>query len=164
MFEIQGKHNTAKVYAETIESEAYAQILELCNQEFTAGESIRLMPDCHGGAGCTIGTTMTLNTRKIVPNLVGVDISCGVTVAEVGDIDIDLPKLDTFIKANIPMGFSVRKSGHRFINELTDPKSSYCLKKLRYAKDLGLQKAYLSVGTLGGGENMVATMYARNIQ
>ena len=155
MFEIQGKHNTAKVYAETIESEAYAQILELCNQESMKDQSIRLMPDCHAGAGCTIGTTIHITNGRIIPNLVGVDICCGVTVAELGDIDIDLEKFDGFIRNNIPMGFSIRKNGHRFISELTDEKSSYCLRKLRCAKSVNITKGLHSIGTLGGGNHFI---------
>ena len=76
MIKIEGKYNTAKVFTDNIESEARAQIMELCNQEFVKDSIIRIMPDTHAGAGCTIGTTMTI-TDKIVPNLVGVDIGCG---------------------------------------------------------------------------------------
>ena len=75
MIELKGKYNTAKVFTEVIEETAIGQIIELCNQKFIAGETIRIMPDVHAGAGCTIGTTMTI-TDKIVPNLVGVDIGC----------------------------------------------------------------------------------------
>ena len=73
MIEIRGKYNTAKVFTDVVEEGALAQILQLCNQEFTADSRIRVMPDVHAGAGCTIGTTMTI-ADKIVPNLVGVDI------------------------------------------------------------------------------------------
>ncbi|MBQ2097198.1 MAG: RtcB family protein, partial [Bacteroidales bacterium] len=73
---ITGQYNTAKVFTDTLEETAEQQIETLCNQEFTSGAKIRLMPDVHTGAGCTIGTTMTI-TDKIVPNLVGVDIGCG---------------------------------------------------------------------------------------
>lgn len=75
MIELQGKYNTAKVFTDNVEQTAVGQIIELCNQEFVRGESIRIMPDVHAGKGCTIGTTMTI-TDKIVPNLVGVDIGC----------------------------------------------------------------------------------------
>src|SRR5699024_8279210 len=76
MIEITGKYNSAKIFTDVVDSASTAQVLELCNQEFTAGSRIRMMPDIHAGAGCTIGTTMTI-TDKIVPNLVGVDIGCG---------------------------------------------------------------------------------------
>ena len=80
MIEIRGKYNTAKVFTGNIEPSASAQILELCNQPFVEGSLIRIMPDVHTGAGCTIGTTMTIKD-KVVPNLVGVDVGCGMTVA-----------------------------------------------------------------------------------
>ena len=76
MIEIKGKYNTAKIYTENVEEASREQILTLCNQAFTEGTIIRMMPDVHAGAGCTIGTTMTIKD-KIVPNLVGVDIGCG---------------------------------------------------------------------------------------
>ena len=76
MIEIKGKYNEAKIFTDVVDSASIAQVQELCNQEFTAGSRIRLMPDIHAGAGCTIGTTMTI-TDKVVPNLVGVDIGCG---------------------------------------------------------------------------------------
>lgn len=75
MIEVQGKYNNAKIFTDVVDSTSIAQVLELCNQEFTAGSRIRMMPDIHAGAGCTIGTTMTI-TDKVVPNLVGVDIGC----------------------------------------------------------------------------------------
>lgn len=70
---LKGKYNEAKVFTDNIEPQAKSQILELCDQEFAAGEKIRIMPDVHAGIGCTIGTTMTI-TDKVIPNLVGVDI------------------------------------------------------------------------------------------
>ena len=73
---IRGKYNTAKVFTDVIDASAISQIIEMCNQEPFAGSSIRIMPDVHAGAGCTIGTTMTI-TDKVIPNLVGVDIGCG---------------------------------------------------------------------------------------
>ena len=82
MIEVKGKYNTAKVFTEVIDEASIAEIITLCNQEFTKESKIRLMPDVHAGAGCTIGTTMTI-TDKIVPNLVGVDIGCGMEVIKV---------------------------------------------------------------------------------
>ena len=73
MMELKGKYNTAKVFTDVVAQSAISQVIELLNQEFTAGSRIRMMPDIHAGAGCTIGTTMTI-TDKVVPNLVGVDI------------------------------------------------------------------------------------------
>ena len=76
MFEIKGKVNTAICYATVVEDAAIEQIKRMCDCEFTEGSRIRIMPDVHAGAGCTIGTTMTVN-GKAVPNVVGVDIGCG---------------------------------------------------------------------------------------
>lgn len=84
MIELQGKHYTAKVFTDNIENSAVSQIINLLNQEFVAGSKIRIMPDTHAGAGCTIGTTMTI-TDKAVPNLVGVDIGCGMETVLLGD-------------------------------------------------------------------------------
>ena len=80
MIELTGKYNTAKVFTDHAESSAVAQIQHLLGQPFIAGSQIRVMPDCHAGMGCTVGMTMTV-TNKICPNLIGVDISCGVHVA-----------------------------------------------------------------------------------
>ena len=77
MTEIKGKVNTAVCYAAVVEDEAIEQIRRMCDHDFTAGSRIRIMPDVHAGRGCTIGTTMTI-TDKVVPNLVGVDIGCGI--------------------------------------------------------------------------------------
>ena len=82
MIEIQGKYNQARIFTDLADSAALAQVQELCNQEFTAGSRIRLMPDIHAGKGCTIGTTMTI-TDKIVPSMVGVDIGCGMETTRI---------------------------------------------------------------------------------
>ncbi|WCS70042.1 hypothetical protein Goe27_01640 [Bacillus phage vB_BsuM-Goe27] len=72
MIEVRGKYNSAKIFTDNIEETAMGQVIELCNQEFAKDSKIRIMPDVHAGAGCTIGTTMTI-TDKVVPNLVGVN-------------------------------------------------------------------------------------------
>ena len=77
MFDLNGKYATARIFTNNVENEALSQIYELCNQEFVKGCKVRIMPDVHAGKGCTIGTTMEIKD-KVVPNLVGVDISCGV--------------------------------------------------------------------------------------
>ena len=76
MIEVKGKYNTAEVFTDNLEESGRVQIERLCNQPYAEGSKIRMMPDVHAGAGCTIGTTMTI-TDKICPNLVGVDIGCG---------------------------------------------------------------------------------------
>ena len=96
MIEIKGKYNEAKIFTDVVDSASIAQVQELCNQEFTAGSRIRLMPDIHAGAGCTIGTTMTI-TDKVVPNLVGVDIGCGMETTRIREGRLELQKLDKLI-------------------------------------------------------------------
>lgn len=89
MIPLRGKYNTAKVFTDNIEQEAVSQIINLLNQEFVYGSKIRIMPDAHAGAGCTIGTTMTI-TDKVVPNLVGVDIGCGMETVLLADKHVEL--------------------------------------------------------------------------
>ena len=95
MLEIKGKYNTAKIFTDVVDQASIAQVLQLCNQEFTTGSKIRLMPDIHAGSGCTIGTTMTI-TNKIVPNLVGVDIGCGMEIIKIKEKHIELQKLEKY--------------------------------------------------------------------
>ena len=106
MQEIKGKYASAKIYADVVEQAALDQIQTLCDQPFAEGSHIAVMPDVHAGAGCTIGTTMTIDTLhgKVCPNLVGVDIGCGMNVTELGNIDIDFSKLDEVIHKLIPSG------------------------------------------------------------
>lgn len=96
MIEIKGKVNTALCYASVVDSNAIEQIRRMCDYEFTAGSKIRIMPDVHAGKGCTIGTTMTV-TDKAVPNVVGVDIGCGMYTVNLGRGDLDFAKLDASI-------------------------------------------------------------------
>lgn len=108
MFEIVGKYNTAKVYADIVEQEAYSQIQNLVNQKFSEGSNIAIMADTHAGKGCVIGFTQTIKD-KVVPNLVGVDIGCGMLVLKVSkDFIMDLPKLDKVIHQKIPSGMNHR--------------------------------------------------------
>ena len=106
MQEIKGQYANAKIYADVVEQAALDQIQTLCNQPFAEGSHIAVMPDVHAGAGCTIGTTMTVDPLhgRICPNLVGVDIGCGMNVTELGNIDIDFSKLDEVINTMIPSG------------------------------------------------------------
>ena len=112
MIELTGAYATAKVYTDFIEPSAEGQIRALCDQPFGAGSKIRIMPDVHTGKGCTIGTTMTVDDF-VVPNLVGVDIGCGMDVVRLEEKRINLPELDSFITKNIPHGRDVRERPHR---------------------------------------------------
>jgi tRNA-splicing ligase RtcB (3'-phosphate/5'-hydroxy nucleic acid ligase) len=147
MLEIKGKYNTAKVFTDKVEATAAKQILELCNQEFVKDSVIRIMPDTHAGAGCTIGTTMTIQD-KIVPNLVGVDIGCGMFVSMLEKTKLDLVRLDKIIRAFVPSGFEVREAPHAY-NALVD------LDNLKCKEHINLTRARLSIGTLGGGNHFI---------
>ena len=143
MIEVNGKYNSAKIYTDVVDQASIAQVIELCNQEFTAGSKIRLMPDIHAGAGCTIGTTMTI-TDKVVPNLVGVDIGCGMETIRVRETHMELQKLDKLIYGKIPSGVDIRAKPHR-IN----------LEELCCARHVDLLRAEKSIGTLGGGNHFI---------
>lgn len=147
MLEVKGQYNKAIVYTDNVEAGAIAQIETLCNQEFVAGSKIRIMPDVHSGAGCTIGTTMTI-TDKIVPNLVGVDIGCGIEVVKLENSHIELQKLDKIIYEKIPSGFNIRKKEHSFNEEID-------LTELRCKSEVNLARAKSSIGTLGGGNHFI---------
>lgn len=147
MIEITGACNMAKVYTDTLESSAEGQIRALCNQPFVEGSKVRIMPDVHAGKGCTIGTTMTV-TDKVVPNLVGVDIGCGMETVKLKEKRLDLPKLDSFIRQNIPCGRDVRERSHRSHGRIhIDELCCYNKVDIRRAKE--------SLGTLGGGNHFI---------
>lgn len=150
MIELQGKYNKAKVFTDNVEQEAIGQIIELCNQEFIKGSQIRIMPDVHAGKGCTIGTTMTI-TNKVVSNLVGVDIGCGMAVAEIDyePTEENLKRLDKVINENVPAGFNVRNKKHEYCRNI-DIKGLWCYKHLQ-----NTNRIELSLGTLGGGNHFI---------
>lgn len=143
---LQGRYNTADIFNDHVESSAVSQIIELLNQEFTQGSSIKIMPDVHTGIGCVIGTTMTLH-GKVVPNLVGVDIGCGVGVRKLCGKP-DFKRLDRVVHQYVPSGFAVRTSPHRLLDRraITD---------LKCAEAVNLRRADLSIGTLGGGNHFI---------
>lgn len=145
MKKIAGKYNTAIAFLNELEETATEQITELCNQEFIKDAKIRIMPDAHAGAGCVIGTTMTI-TDKIVPNLVGVDISCGILAVKIDTQEVDFERLDNSIRKHIPSGFDV----HKFKNDEFDLKELKCFNNLTNVKHLDC-----SLGTLGGGNHFI---------
>ncbi len=108
MIELKGKYNKAKIFTDVVDETSISEIILLLNQEFVSDSKIRLMPDVHAGAGCTIGTTMTI-TDKIVPNLVGVDIGCGMETIKIKEKHIELQQLDKLIYQKIPSGFDIEK-------------------------------------------------------
>lgn len=147
MIILNGKYNSAKVFTEIIDEGAIAQIIELCNQPISENSSIRIMPDVHAGAGCTIGTTMTVSD-KIIPNLVGVDIGCGMETIRLKEKHIEVQKLDKLIYEKIPSGFEIRRKAHRYIEKID-------LAKLYCYKHIDPLRAEMSIGTLGGGNHFI---------
>lgn len=147
MIILNGKYNSANVYTDIIDEGAIRQIIELCSQPMSEGSQIRIMPDVHAGAGCTIGTTMTI-TDKVVPNLVGVDIGCGMETIILKEKHIELQKLDKLIYEKIPSGFDIRKKVHRYAEKI-DLTQLYCYEHIDPVR------AELSIGTLGGGNHFI---------
>lgn len=142
--EINGKCGTAICYAKVIESSAVEQIKTMCDYEPARGSKIRIMPDVHAGTGCTIGTTMTI-TDKVIPNVVGVDIGCGMYTVKLAEKEIDFEKLDEGAHY-IPSGMNVWEGRH----ERFDLQKLYCFRELKDTKRLER-----SLGTLGGGNHFI---------
>lgn len=144
MIEVKGKYNTATIYTDNIEEAAYSQVLNLMNQKFADGSKFAIMPDCHAGAGCVIGLTMKV-VDKVVPNLVGVDIGCGMLVVKVDrSFKFDLEKVDRIWHEDIPSGMNWRTKKHEFADraKIEDILAHVNVEKLKF-----------SVGTLGGGNH-----------
>lgn len=144
MFEIKGKVNTAFCYATVVEDEAIEQIRRMCDYPLTEGSRVRIMPDVHAGKGCTIGTTMTI-TDKVVPNIVGVDIGCGMYTVNLGKTELDFEKLDEVVHG-IPSGRTVWEGRQ----ERFDLTALSCHRSLQNTKWLER-----SLGTLGGGNHFI---------
>lgn len=144
MFEIKGKVNTALCYAKVVEEEAIEQIRRMCDYEFTQGCQIRIMPDVHAGKGCTIGTTMTIVDRA-VPNIVGVDIGCGMYTVNLGKVIIDFARLDEAAHF-VPSGKNIWEGRQ----EKFDLQELRCYRSLKNTKWLER-----SLGTLGGGNHFI---------
>ena len=142
--EIRGRCGVAIVYAKVIEEEAIAQIRRMCDYEFTEGVSIRIMPDVHWGKGCTIGTTMTVRD-KVVPNLVGVDIGCGMYTVDLGKGEIDLTRFDAAAHY-VPSGRNLWDGRQ----EKFDLLGLRCYRALKDTKRIAR-----SLGTLGGGNHFI---------
>lgn len=149
MFDLNGKYATARIFTDNIENEAISQIYELCNQEFVDGCKVRIMPDVHAGKGCTIGTTMEIKD-KVVPNLVGVDISCGMLCIRLKEKEIDFKKLDDIIRKYIPSGMNVRDKA---IDSSKIRKIG--LQKLKCINNINIDRAEKSLGSLGGGNHFI---------
>ena len=147
MIELKGKYAQAKVFTDVVDNASISQVISLLNQPYAQGSRIRMMPDIHAGAGCTIGTTMTIRDR-ICPNLVGVDIGCGMETIRMKEKRIELQKLDKLIRQSIPSGFAIQSKPHRFAEQAD-------LEDLKCGKYVNLDRARKSIGTLGGGNHFI---------
>lgn len=130
------------MYTDNVDRETISQVIELLNQEYIEDSNIRVMPDCHAGAGCVIGTTMTIKD-KVCPNLVGVDIGCSVSAYKIKEKSVDLKKLDEVVNKYIPSGFSVHE----------EPIVSSNADKI--IAPVNIELAMRSLGTLGGGNHFL---------
>ena len=144
MFEIVGRKCTAICYATVVEDDAVEQIRRMCDYEMTEGSKVRIMPDVHFGKGCTIGTTMTI-VDKAVPNVVGVDIGCGMYTVNLGKVDIDLERFDEAAHY-IPSGMNTWEGR----KEKFDLQELCCYRELR-----NTGRIERSLGTLGGGNHFI---------
>ncbi|MFA5577353.1 MAG: RtcB family protein [Tissierellaceae bacterium] len=146
MIKIEGKYNTAMVFTDNVDPGAISQITSYLNQDYSKGRKIRIMPDVHLGVGITIGFTTDLG-EELVPNLVGVDIGCGILTVELGKVDINLEILDKIIYQNIPAGFNVQKEIKYRFDKLRD---LHCLRELKDTR-----RIERGIGSLGGGNHFI---------
>ena len=148
MFELKGKYATAKVFSDDVDSKSISQVIQFLNQPIAEGQKIRMMPDIHAGIGCTIGTTITI-TDKVVPNLVGSDIGCGMEVFYLDTDEIDFKRLDNIIRSKVPYGYNKRVVPHHFMKDfdLTELKCYFGL-------EAGSEGNFY-LGTLGGGNHFI---------
>jgi RNA-splicing ligase RtcB len=148
---LEGKYGKAKVYTELVEETAVEQIKELLNQPFAEDANIRIMPDVHAGAGCVIGTTMKIRD-KVCPNLVGVDIGCGMMTVPltVHEGEFDMKEFDGVVHYNIPAGFNVHSSPFDYPTQTATLLNLNCW---RYVKNQ--DRILNSLGTLGGGNHFI---------
>ena len=144
---IIGNFAEAAVYATGIDDYAKAQIKMICDNDISLGSKIRIMPDCHPGKVGPIGLTMTV-TNKVIPQLMGIDIGCGMLVSKIKVRNIEFPKLDKVIRENVPAGFVIRKAPHN--------KADFgAISDLRCIRAINGDKALKSLGTLGGGNHFI---------
>lgn len=149
---IKGAYTSAQIFTtknkETaIDPYAISQLQMICDQESSKGCRIRVMPDVHPGKVGTIGLTMTIG-EKILPNLIGIDIGCGMTLAQIKGKKLEYQKLDTVIRDSVPSGFSIRAKVHRFADE-------FDFDALRCTNHIHTDKARLSLGSLGSGNHFI---------
>ena len=147
MFEVNGRYGSAKIFTDLVDNESISQVVNMLNRPFAEGQTIRMMPDIHAGAGCTVGTTMTV-TDKICPNLIGVDIGCGMYAVRLEETDMDFGLLDSVIRKHVPSGFEIREKPLKQAEKTR-------IGDLLCRSFCDTDRAEKSVGTLGGGNHFI---------
>lgn len=147
MITISHTYNTAVIYADSIDSGTEGLIQAFCGCPVSEGSKIRIMPDVHAGKGCVVGTTMTV-TDRVAPGLIGVDIGCGISAIKLDCKRLELQKLDKLIHEKVPAGRNIRSKAHRFAENID-------LDTLLCQRHVQADKAYASIGTLGGGNHFI---------
>lgn len=148
MIEITGKYNSAVVYTDKLDPETKTQIATVLRQQAVADSKIRIMPDTHTGRNCVVGLTMTIIREKVIPSLIGADIGCGIRIAKISETIVNLPKLDKFIHENIPGASKIRKDCHPLASAID-------FSRLRCVDSVNAERAYHSIGSLGGGNHFI---------
>ncbi len=144
---VKGIYAEAKIFTDDVEEYAQAQVKMICDHQAAEGSRIRLMPDIHPGKVGPIGLSMTA-TDKVIPQLLGVDIGCGMTCVKLNRDNVEFQKLDRVIRENVPSGFAIRKEPHHMAAE-------FPYEKLHCARHVNRPKAERSLGTLGGGNHFL---------
>lgn len=144
---IKGIYAEAKIFTDDAEDYAKAQVKMICDNEVAKGSTICMMPDIHPGKIAPIGLSMTV-TDKIIPQLLGVDIGCGMTCVKINKEYAEFQKLDKIIRENVPAGFSIRKEPHHMA-------SDFSYEELSCIRHINKEKAKRSLGTLGGGNHFI---------
>lgn len=143
MIELKGKYSTAKIFTDVVDQESISQVMGILNLESLKDTQIRMMPDIHAGKGCTVGTTITLKD-KVIPNLTGVDIGCGMFLIKINEKSVDLEKLDKVITEQVPSGFSIH-------DEPLPEAETFDFSGFRCP--VNIENAKKSLGSLGGGNH-----------
>lgn len=147
MITIENTCNKAIVFADEIDAATHGLIDAFCGSPVSLGSRLRIMPDAHAGKGCVIGTTMTL-TDKVIPGMIGSDIGCGITAIKFRKNRLELQQADKRIREKIPAGKKIRERPHRFAEKAN-------LERLYCKRHIQRDKAYASIGTLGGGNHFI---------
>lgn len=167
MFNLNGKYGEATVYTDNVDEATISQVISVLNTPLAKNSSIKIMPDCHAGTGCVIGTTMTI-TDKVCPNLVGVDIGCGMTVTKLGKLNLsnkEFEIIDDICHHKIPSGFAVHSEmkasnwlKYRWsfqIENKLEPWNDFLNKLKCYDKLNNVDRLIRSLGSLGGGNHFI---------